>query len=730
MPNELKMKQSSAVLMAALAAAFPLTGQAAGAARVDFALGDVRALAPDGRSRALAKGAEVASGETIDTGNGRAQVRFSDGAQVSLQPQTQFRIDNYQFSGKADGSEKGFFSLIKGGLRTITGLVGRSNRDNYKVTTTVATIGIRGTEYSVTYGNSISVSTGEGIVEVCNAAGCLIVNSGETARVENNDTRPVLTDKKAELPPPPAQEGQLPGFTAGNDTSGSGAPAGLIPVLPSGPGYALALAGEFKDEFESGPMIGIFNHYSTSKATFDSSGALTNYDGGQGYSATAGTVVGALSDGTLGWGRWGSGTIYDTGVADEEMHNVHYVIGMPTPDADMSALQLGGMAGTYSLIGYTYPTAYNASTGVTTVGTQPITGSLTAEFGLGTVSGNLSVPMDAHVYTSAWSAAMGSGPYTVPAFFFGGGTVSGGACSTAGCSSSIAGFFAGAMASHAGLTYQFMGTDYGDISGAAAFRQTSIVTSTTLPPPPTPITVTGYTLAGIGQIGGVSDRGLFPGDAMSTSATFLDGKQQSFYAFDGAQSYTFTQGTPVGMLTDGILGWGRWIDGTFLDGGGLVPMQHVHYVGGMPTPTADMSNLASTFQIGTYSLTGFTYPTAWDGATTTFGTQPVTGSITANFGSYLIDGSLTVPLGANTYTAIWSGTIGSNGGWPVSVSSPSSFSGTTYATSTGADCGACGCYTNVQGFFSGANAARAGLIYDIGGTQYGSIHGAAAFTKN
>ena len=34
------------------------------------------------------------------------------------------------------------------GLRTITGLVGRSNRDNYKVTTAVATIGIRGTEYT------------------------------------------------------------------------------------------------------------------------------------------------------------------------------------------------------------------------------------------------------------------------------------------------------------------------------------------------------------------------------------------------------------------------------------------------------------------------------------------------------------------------------------------------------------------------------------------------------
>ena len=160
MPNDFKLKQSGAALMAALAAAFPLVGHAASAARVDFATGDVKALAADGRSRPLARGAEIANGEMIDTGSGRAQVRFTDGAQVSLAPQTQFRIDDYRFTGKADGSEKGFFSLLKGGLRTITGLVGRSNRENYRVTTTVATISIRGTEFSVIYGNSINVTTG------------------------------------------------------------------------------------------------------------------------------------------------------------------------------------------------------------------------------------------------------------------------------------------------------------------------------------------------------------------------------------------------------------------------------------------------------------------------------------------------------------------------------------------------------------------------------------------
>lgn len=200
-PIKFKVKQPGAALMLALSAAYPYAALGANAGRIDFAVGDVRALAADGRSRAVAKGATFDSGETIETGEGRAQLRFTDGAQISLQPRSQFRIDDYRFSGKVDGSEKGLFSFVKGGMRTITGAIGRANRDNYKVTTDVATIGIRGTEYSVAYGNSITVTTGEGVIEICNAAGCLILNSGETAYVANGNTQPAMTDKKADLPP-------------------------------------------------------------------------------------------------------------------------------------------------------------------------------------------------------------------------------------------------------------------------------------------------------------------------------------------------------------------------------------------------------------------------------------------------------------------------------------------------------------------------------------------------
>ncbi|HNQ57382.1 MAG TPA: FecR family protein [Candidatus Desulfobacillus denitrificans] len=464
MPNEFKLK-SSVALMAALSAAFPLAGHAANAARVDFAAGDVKALSPDGRSRPLAKGAEIASGETIDTGSGRAQVRFTDGAQVSLAPQTQFRIDDYRFSGQADGSEKGFFSLLKGGLRTITGLVGRTNRENYRVTTTVATIGIRGTEFSVIYGNSINVTTGEGSNEVCNAAGCLILNSGETAYVPDANTRPVMSDKKAEIPPPPVQEGQLPGFVAGNNTTSDGTPAGLSPGLVSGPGFSIAGVGVIDGSSELDLYDG---NFLSTYATF-SGNSLTKFTATDTeiYEYVQGTAVGMLTDGILGWGRWIDGTYVDGLEGGTSMQHVHYVVGRPTPLSDMNALQLGNVTASYTLSGYTYPTAWDSYTSTFTFGTQPISGSLTANFGAGTVDGSLSVPMGVNTYSTSWSGSIIAG-----ASFGGYGSVSstGSDCGCA-CGASVAGFFAGANAARAGLGYEISGTVYGDIHGAAVFSK-------------------------------------------------------------------------------------------------------------------------------------------------------------------------------------------------------------------------------------------------------------------
>src|SRR3954471_81231 len=135
----------SSVLLAVISTAF--AGEAAAVAGwVDFTSGAATVSDAQGRQRAVSKGDNLDKGDTVRTGNnGRAQIRFTDGAYVSLQPNSEFAIKDYNFEGKTDGSERGFFSLARGAMRTVTGLIGRVNRNRYQVSTPTATIGIRGT---------------------------------------------------------------------------------------------------------------------------------------------------------------------------------------------------------------------------------------------------------------------------------------------------------------------------------------------------------------------------------------------------------------------------------------------------------------------------------------------------------------------------------------------------------------------------------------------------------
>lgn len=120
------------------------------AGRLQFATGDVQILSSDRRTRTGSKGDAVREGDTISTGNGAAaQIVMSDGGIIAMRSGTQLVIQQFRFSGKDDGSESSVLSLLKGGFRTITGIIGRRNRDNYRVQTSTATIGIRGTDHEV-----------------------------------------------------------------------------------------------------------------------------------------------------------------------------------------------------------------------------------------------------------------------------------------------------------------------------------------------------------------------------------------------------------------------------------------------------------------------------------------------------------------------------------------------------------------------------------------------------
>src|SRR5258708_764932 len=122
------------------------------AGRFLLAVGDV--FVTRGASQLKAgTGTTVESGDTIRVGlSSNAQIRLSDESIISLRQNTIFRLDEYSYSGQADGSEKSFFSLLKGGFRTVTGAIGRlHSKEKYQVRTATSTIGIRGQHYVVVH---------------------------------------------------------------------------------------------------------------------------------------------------------------------------------------------------------------------------------------------------------------------------------------------------------------------------------------------------------------------------------------------------------------------------------------------------------------------------------------------------------------------------------------------------------------------------------------------------
>lgn len=136
------------LLFAALleAGAAQAQGQAVG--RVLLAAGDVFAVR-NGQPVRLQYNSPVEFKDVLRTGpSSSLQVRFVDEGLVSLRENSEFAIEEYRFAQAKPDEERAFFRLIKGGFRSVTGLIGRARHASYRVQTQTATIGIRGTDYA------------------------------------------------------------------------------------------------------------------------------------------------------------------------------------------------------------------------------------------------------------------------------------------------------------------------------------------------------------------------------------------------------------------------------------------------------------------------------------------------------------------------------------------------------------------------------------------------------
>ncbi len=202
------------VLLAWSAGTVDAHAQAAGT--VTHLSGTLSVARPDGQ-RLLAVNSAVQEGDLLTTERETyARLKFSDGSEIVLRPSSQLQVARYQFDANQPQSDNMLFSMLRGGMRAVTGLIGRRNRDRVGITTPTATVGIRGTHFGLLFcqggscagipdaggrplENGLHIDIANGSINVTNSAGSAVINAGQFGFVANQTTLPRVVPPEAGL---------------------------------------------------------------------------------------------------------------------------------------------------------------------------------------------------------------------------------------------------------------------------------------------------------------------------------------------------------------------------------------------------------------------------------------------------------------------------------------------------------------------------------------------------
>jgi len=501
---------------------------------VQFVHGDVMVTAVSGVTHPAHKGDAINEGDTLVSARAAsAQIKMNDGGFIAVRPNTRLKFDSFKFSKKPDKPESAFFSLLRGGFRAITGLIGRVRHGDYKIKTPVATIGIRGTDHE-----TVVVLPGDPMAQAGQAAPGAYnkVNVGETSITTNKGTINVLPNQMGfaggvnQMPqiqpvntnlftvvPPPAPNAKVNGGgdsggesgtrdTAVVDTTARAAtndtqttpgthttttkivpptvvntPTSTLLTTYSGSSIAAGVYTTF-DGIETAvaphaagtPPYDIeLATFGTGTYTFDSTGLIRN-DCGSGCYIDIGTLknvdVGGVN-GTIEWGRWSQGIMSAGGWFNGLVFgpNQGWHYLVGVPTTYAQMPVTGTFA--YNLIGGTSPTPSDGIGGGLGLG-HLVSGSATINFAASTVNGNLVMGFNgSSIYQATYSGTIGSrvGQTLYGTTTFQSGSIN--VCGSGGCSTQYQGMLTGNNAAYLGVGYMITTNQNFNINGVAAYKR-------------------------------------------------------------------------------------------------------------------------------------------------------------------------------------------------------------------------------------------------------------------
>jgi hypothetical protein len=202
-------------------------------ANVTQSSGTVSVRRGDAPPRLLSVKSEVFEGDRITTeADTFTRLKFSDGGEVVLRPNSQLLVANFSYREDKPGSDNAVLNLLKGGLRAVTGLLGKRNKERYGIETPTATIGIRGTNFGLLLcqsdcggvptvsgkplENGLHIDVADGAITASNKGGSLQFNVGQFGFVRDGISPPIL------IPPADGVRVTVPSGIGASGNSGAG----------------------------------------------------------------------------------------------------------------------------------------------------------------------------------------------------------------------------------------------------------------------------------------------------------------------------------------------------------------------------------------------------------------------------------------------------------------------------------------------------------------------------
>ncbi len=189
---------------------FKCSGTSANIGEVALHEGNANIDRKDGdKGIAVEKNLEIFSYDTVKTGNGKVGIEFIDDTRVDVTQHSKLHIDEFVYDPNTNTGKLSLSAKL-GTVRYASGQIAKNSKQNVKIETPTATIGVRGTDFTMTIdevGSSTIIllpscdTNGNcyvGEIDVTSDAGQVILNQAFQATVvetvASNPMKPVILD--------------------------------------------------------------------------------------------------------------------------------------------------------------------------------------------------------------------------------------------------------------------------------------------------------------------------------------------------------------------------------------------------------------------------------------------------------------------------------------------------------------------------------------------------------